>query len=110
MGGLNLVTNDQVGTDLYPTSAESLLGFADGELIEDLRTRLTNALRYTFSWQQAINPDVGVALETAAGSYDPIVAAGFLVRISDMQTALDALLNMMPPSDLFPGKEVVAQY
>ncbi len=108
--GLNLVSNDQVGVDLYPTSAESVLSFADGELISDLRTRLTTALRYTFSWQKALNPGVGVVLETAAGSYDPVAAAGFLSRIDDMQTALNALLNMMPPSDLFPGNDNVAAY
>jgi hypothetical protein len=108
--GLNLVSNDQVGTDLYPTSVESLLSFADGELITDLRDRLKMALRYTFSWQQAITPGAGVVLETAAGSYDPIAAAGFLSRISDMQAALNALLNMMLPSDVFPGNDIVSQY
>lgn len=111
MGALNLIASDTPpATELYASSVESLLSFADGTPISELRDRLTTALRYTFSWQQAVIPSATVALDVAGGSYDPVAAAGFLSRISDMQAALGALLNLMPPSDVFPGKDVVAQY
>src|SRR5262252_4442613 len=103
--GINLISNDVDATEIYASSVESVLSFAD-EPIATLRDRVTLALRYSFSWLDALNPGVGVALDVATGSYDPIVAAGFIARVRDMQTALRALLDLMPPSDIFPGKDV----
>lgn len=114
MPGLNLVSDFtdyvEAPAPTFSASAESVLGFADGELISDLRERLLLALRYSFSWLRAVAPNSGAVLNTVTGSYDPIAAVAFAARIHDMQTTLRALLDMMPPSDLFPGNDAVAGY
>jgi hypothetical protein len=84
----------------YEPAAESTLSFADAPVAE-LRERVLRALRYTFSWADAV-----------ASNADPLdmIPSDFEVRVSQMQDALRALLNLLPPSDIFPGKDAVAVY
>lgn len=95
--------------DGFATSVESTLGIAD-EPTAELRDRVTNALRYTLSWLGALTPGALGALDVVAGNTDPVELIAFRGRITDMQTALRGLLDMLPLSDVFAGKDAKAAY
>lgn len=96
-------------TAAFGTNVESTLGLADAPVLE-LRDRISAALRYTFSWSKALSPGSGVVLNVAAGAYDPIAAAEFGKRISDMQDALRALYSLLPPDLVFVGNPQKTAY
>jgi hypothetical protein len=96
---------------LVELGAENALSLAD-EPIAVLRERVLLGLRYTFSWLKAVRQSVGAFPVVDAVSGGPTIAdaAGWELRIREMQTALRGLLDIMPPSDVFPGNDVVAAY
>lgn len=78
-------------------SAESVLSIAD-EPVDVLRQRIQLALRYTFSWMDA------------AGDASDRDGVPFSKRISDVQTALFVLLDLIPAGSVFIGKDAKAAY
>jgi|SRR5262245_15189473 len=96
---------------IYAASVESTLGFADAP-VDELRDRLLRAQRYTFSWLKAVASSVSAIDPTGllTGNASVFDAAGAASKIRAMQSTLSAVLDMMPPSDIYPGKSDVAAY
>ena len=94
--------------DSFGSSVESTLSFAD-EPNAVLRARITQALRYTFSWQEALQESASspayIIGDPTGEEIDPLIT-----RVADMQTRLSQLLDLVPLSDVFPGKDAAAAY
>lgn len=95
--------------DAFGATAESTLGFADAP-ISELRDRVLRGMRFTFSWASALSDAQSSPAFLVSGSDGAAAALALQVRVAAMQDALSALLNMLRPSDLFAGKDVVAGY
>jgi len=90
----------------FGAGVESTLGIADAPSLE-LRDRVLKALGYTISWAKAV---AGGLSNTFTNGADSDVLTGLAGRVSDMQTALQALLVLIPVDSVFPGKDAAARY
>jgi hypothetical protein len=79
----------------YAQPTESLLGFAD-DTVDELRDRLMAAMRFTFSWMQAVE---GSDNENE-----------WLERIHAMQEQIVAATRALPTEDVFPRDEAAKLY
>ena len=88
--------------DAFGSAVESTLGTAEGTPISELRPRLDKAIGYIGSWYDAVGSGDPFDLFSAAPVWSD--------RIGAVLSEINGVQAMMPPSDLFPGKDAVAAY